>query len=313
VNGNRRDLSVRPLGVGETLDRAVALYRRHFSALFLATLAVEVPLFVLARLQLARLGDLLLLAAPSADRQQAVGVLLGPMAVTLLLMALGQQILTSAAAWIVAPSAAGPDGGPGRARRLAAALTAGASALVAMLALPAAGAAPGALLAWRGAAPATRLLGALAGALGGGLAFLWGLLAFLLAAPAAGVEGAGGFRALARSYRLMRPAPASRLRDRPGLRASLVLLAAFAITLAANAASAVPRGVALALLGPAPGARLPLGPEIAVSALELAAAAALRPFGLVAIAVFYFDRRARREGIDLERWARGLAPVPEAR
>lgn len=306
-----RDLSIGPLGMAETLDRAVALHRRHFLALFLVTLAVEVPLFLLARAQLGRAGDLLLLAGPPADRQRALADLVAPMGATLLLLMLGQLLLSAAAAGIVAPSAGGTAlaAGPSAARRLAAALTASAASLLALVVVPAAGAAPGALLAWRAAAPASRALGALAALLGGGLAFLWALLAFLLAAPASGVEGTGGFRALLRSFRLMRSAPAARLRERPGLRASVVLLAVFAITAAANAAAALPRGVALALSGAGShGGRLPLGPEILLSAVELAAVAALRPFGLVAIAVLYFDRRARREGLDLERWARALAP-----
>ena len=33
------------------------------------------------------------------------------------------------------------------------------------------------------------------------------------------------------------------------------------------------------------------------------AAAAVQPFSLVAVVIFYFDRRARTEGLDLEIWA----------
>jgi hypothetical protein len=58
-------------------------------------------------------------------------------------------------------------------------------------------------------------------------------------------------------------------------------------------------------LGLLPGA-LPLWLEIALGLVEAAASAALQPFSLVAVAVFYFDRRARTEGLDLERWARRL-------
>ena len=316
MRGERRDLTIRPLGIGETLDRAVALHRRHFGALFLVTLAVEVPLFLVARSQLGRAGDLLLAASPAILREGALTDLLPPMAATLLLLLLGQLLLSAAAARIVAPSATGAalPAGPPLGRRLLAAFTASVASLLALLALPAAGAAPGALLAWRAAAPATRALGALAALLGGGLAFLWAALAFLLAAPASGVEGTGGFRALRRSFRLMRPAPGARLRERPGLRASVVLLVAFAITEAANAAAVLPRVMAVALSGAATrGGRLPLAPEILLAAVELAAVAALRPFGLVAVAVLYFDRRARREGLDLDSWARGLAPPREGR
>src|SRR6266545_2906431 len=189
MRGEKRDLTIRPLGLGETLDRAVALHRRHFGALFLVTLAVEVPLFLVARSQLGRAGDLLLAASPAILREGALADLLPPMAATLLLLLLGQLLLSAAAARIVAPSATGAalPAGPPLGRGLLAAFTASVASLLALLALPAAGAAPGALLAWRAAAPATRALGALAALLGGGLAFLWAALAFLLAAPASGV------------------------------------------------------------------------------------------------------------------------------
>ena len=38
-----RDLSIRPLGLGEVIDRSIAVTRRHFRPLFAAMLAVEAP------------------------------------------------------------------------------------------------------------------------------------------------------------------------------------------------------------------------------------------------------------------------------
>jgi len=309
-----RDLGIRPLGIGEALDRAAALHRRHFRDLFLVTLALELPLFVLARLEVATMGQLLASADPA--RWAAAGQLLPPLAGIGLLLLLGQFLLASAAAYLVAPSAAAgalpPGTRPGR-RALASLGTAGASIAATLLA-PALGALPGALLVLRSASPAGQLLGAVGAVAGGGLALLWALLAFLLAPAASAVEGVTGARALGRSLRLMRPAPGAPLRERPSLRASLVLLVALAITLAANTAAGLPRALALLLAGATtPAARLPLPAEMVVGGVEIAAMAALRPFGLVALAVLYFDRRARREGLDLEGWARSLAGAGGAR
>jgi hypothetical protein len=310
--GDGRDLRIRPLGIGEALDRAVALHRRHFRELFLAALALELPLFVAARLQASALGELAAGADPA--RWAAAAHLLPPLAGLALLMLVGQFLLTSAATFLVAPSAAGPEVAPrppaGRVAR--AALGAALAGAAATLHAPALGALPGALLALRSGSPAGQVLGAIAAVAGGGLALLWALLAFLLAPAAAAVEGVGGLRSLWRSLRLMRPAPGTPLAERPSLRASLVLLAALAITMAANTLAGLPRAAALLVAGAgSPGARLPLLAEVVVGGIEIAAISALRPFGLVALAVLYFDRRARREGLDLEGWARSLAGAGE--
>jgi hypothetical protein len=308
-----RDLGIRPLGIGEALDRAAALHRRHFRDLFLATLALELPLFVVARLEAAALGELVASADPA--RWAAAGHLLPPLAGLALAMLGGQFLLASAAAFLVAPSAAASALAPLAPRRRAlASLGAALAAVAATLLAPALGALPGLLLALRSTSPAGQLLGGVGAVVGGGLALLWALLAFLLAPAAASVEGVGGLRALWRSLRLMRPAPGAPLAERPGLRASLVLLAALAITMAANTLAGLPRAAALLLAGAgSPAAHLPIPAEVLVGALEIAAISALRPFGLVALAVLYFDRRARREGLDLEGWARSLAGAGGAR
>ncbi len=151
-------------------------------------------------------------------------------------------------------------------------------------------------------------VGALVGSVG---LFLVVTLRTLLAPVVAAVEGRAGPGALARSFRLMAPRPGTPFLERPGVRASLVLLAALVLALAVNGLVALPRFVALRLQsGPGGlallGAHLPLGVEIVVSLLEAVAGAALQPFSLVAVTVFYFDRRARTEALDLEIWAERL-------
>ncbi len=302
-----RDLSIRPLAVGEIIDRAVALTRRHFRALFLAMLLVQAPAFLVLRLVSERTGDLLpLLADPAVLANRAAG-LTPLLAATLAALLALQFLATAAAAAVVAPSLA-----PGRLlpSRLDRARSAGLGALlqVAALALaPLLGAAPGLWLAARAssfAAAAVGLAGAAAGAL---VLFLAALLRTVLAPAAAAVEGGGGWRALRRSSRLMAPRPGQPFLERPGVRASLLLLTTFLLALAVNGLASLPRlvagraagGGAAALL---PGA-LPPALEFALTLFEAAASAALQPFSLTAVVVFYFERRARAEGLDLAAWA----------
>lgn len=305
-----RDLSIRPLSVGEVIDRAVALTVRHFRALFLAMLVVQAPALALARVQAAGLTDVAASLSDAAAAAEALRRLAATSAWVLAVLVLLQLAATGAAASIVAPSL---GGGPMPARGRAARAIATAAVLQSLLlaAAPAAGALPGLLLALPSDAPAPRAAG-LALALAGALAlFLVALLRFLLAPAAAAVEGLGGLRALARSARLMAPRPGTSFPERPGVRASLLLLATFLLALAVNGVAGLPRALAArasggGALGLLTGA-LPLWLEIGLGLVEAAASAALQPFSLVAVAVFYFDRRARTEGLDLERWARGLA------
>ena len=54
---SNRDLVIRPLGLGEIIDRAVALTVRHFRPLFLWMLLFEAPAVAVSRIQLAGMGE----------------------------------------------------------------------------------------------------------------------------------------------------------------------------------------------------------------------------------------------------------------
>jgi hypothetical protein len=307
-----RDLSIRPLALGEVIDRSIALTRHRFVPLFAAMLAVEAPALALARLQQARGAEVLgALADPARAAEVLPGVARLSGVVLVVLLAL-QLCATALAAAIVAPSldptAPGVAGG---ARRVLAVATATAAQVLVLLAAPAIGAAPGVLLAVRAGGLATQIVGIVAAVAGGAVLLVVALVRLVLVPAVAAVEGRGGLAALLRSSRLMAPAPGGRLLDRPVLRASLVLLATFLLALAANGAAGLPRVLAARAAGtPGPlgllGATLPLPLEVAVSAFEAAATAALQPFSLVAVAVLYFDRRARAEALDVEIWAARL-------
>ena len=307
-----RDLAIRPLGLGEVIDRAVALTRRHFRPLFLAMLVIEAPALALARVQQARTGELLAVLSDPARAAPALGPLGASFAELLAVLLVLQLAATAAAAAIVAPSL-DPRGVPAPPvpRRVLAVVTSAAVQLAALVAAPALGGLPGLVLAARAEAPATRIVG-LAAMVAGSLGlFLVALLRLVLVPAVAAVEGRGGVSAALRSSRLMTPRRRGRPVDRPGLRASLVLLATFLLALAVNGIAGVPRAVAARVAGTAGpldllGGALPLGVEIPVSLFEAAATAALQPFSLVAVAVLYFDRRARTEALDAEIWAARL-------
>ena len=310
-----RDLSIRPLGLGEVIDRSIALTRRHFRPLFVSMLVLEAPALALGRLQQARAADVLaLLGDPARAGAEAPSLGLIFAGVLAILVVL-QLAATGIAAAIVAPSLdpAAADG-PSPPRRALAIATATAVQLVALALAPALGAAPGALLALRAGGRTAFVAGVGLAFAGGLLALVLTLLRLVLVPAVAAVEARGGFAAALRAGRLMSPVPGERFLHRPGVRASLVLLATFLLALAANGAAGLPRAIAVRLAGipgiPGAlgllGASLPLPLEVAVTVFEAAAAAALQPFSLVAIAVLYFDRRARREALDVEIWAARL-------
>jgi hypothetical protein len=277
-----RDLAIRPLGLAEIVDRSVTLTLCHFRALFVAMLVVQAPALALARLQSS--GAVELMGALSDPASAATRLAaLWPSLALLLGVLLVLQLAGSAALLHVAV----------------------------LCAAPVVGALPGALLAGRAGSLLTAVGGVAAALAGGLVAFLVALLRLVLAPVAAAVEGAAGPWAIARSSALMAPRPGMRLAERPGVRASLVLLATFGLALAVNGLATLPRAVAARLAGDAAplamlGAGLPPAVELGLTILEAVASAALQPFSLVAVAVFYFDRRARREALDAEAWAERL-------
>jgi len=221
-----------------------------------------------------------------------------------------QFLATAAAAAIVAPSLAGALPSPPLPARAWATGVAALLQLAALTLAPLLGAAPGLWLAARAGSATTAILGVVGAAAGALALFLVALLRTVLAPAAAAVEGRGGVAALRRSGQLMAPRPGQPFLERPGVRASLLLLTTFLLALAVNGLASLPRLLAGHAAGSGPLALLPgsLPPalELVLTLFEAGASAALQPFSLAAVAVFYFERRARAEGLDLEAWVAGL-------
>ena len=322
-------MTIGPLSIGGVIDRAIAAARLHFRPLFVAMLLLQAPALALARLVSAQTPGFLLTSTDprlAAERAPATLAAAGALFVVLFLL---QSVATTVAAAILAPTlgsdgtAAGdptrPDTAWGK-RLLSAAGTGLVQQLLMVLAIGI-GMVPGLLLVFAARSGPTAVAGALGAALGGLVLFLVVLLRTILAPVALAVEGLGPWGALRRSVRLMAPRPGQPPLERPGLRASLLLFTTFALMLAVNGLAGLPRAVAAGIAGGGPlpflpGA-LPLPAELGLSLFELVAGAALQPFSLAVTVVFYFERRARTEGLDLAAWAARLeaaqrGPVPAA-
>ena len=305
---SNHDLAIRPLGLGEIIDRAVALTVRHFRPLFLWMLLVQAPAVAASRLQLAGAGEVLAHLDDAAAALESLRALGRASAWIVGLLFLLQVAASAICAAIVAPSLGAPVPPAPLARRVTTVATAALASLALFVVLPAAGAVPGLVLLSQ-ARSALSWVGALALLVAGAaIAFVFAVLWTLLVPAVAAVEGRPHFAAVRRSFALMRSSPGVPYGERPALRASLVLFATFAIALAVNLIVGVPRGIIGRLSGgsallPAP---LSLWAELPLGLFEAIATAALQPFSLVAVAVLYFDRRARREGLDLERFAAEL-------
>ena len=307
------DLTIRPLSLGEVIDWAVTLTRRHFRVLFPLMVLVQAPALLLYRWNAAGLVEMLEGLAQGGRPVVPAREVLASSALVLVVLPFLQLAASSAAALVVAPSMEGRPPLPTLGATLRALLSrawAVVSATVLQMAVlgavPLLGAVPGLLLAWRSTGLASRLVGVAAALLGSMALLLAAVVRLSLAPAAAGVEGLSGGRALARSARLMSAGRGLSLEQRPGLKVSLLLLATFLLALAVNGIAGLPRAVAMIASGRGATASLPLAAEVGLGIFEALASAAVQPFGLVALAVFYFDRRARREGLDLELWARRL-------
>jgi hypothetical protein len=296
------DLTARPLGLAEVIDRSIALARRHFRALFLTMLVFQVPTPLLAR-QLASVP------LPVPGEATFEPELLWRAGFAFLALLALQLLPAAAAAGIVAPSL-DPRRDAGRPRWPRALLAVGATTALQLAVLglaPVVGALPGLGLAFRSDAVAVRVAGLVGAAFGGLGLLLVAFLRFLLAPTVAALEGRAGGAALVRSARLMSPRPGTALLERPGVRASLILLAVFVLSTAVNSLAGLPRLVALRAHGLVfLGTQLPLAVEIPIAVFEAVANSVLQPFSVVALVVFYFDRRARSEGLDVELWAERL-------
>jgi hypothetical protein len=331
VNPPPSDL--RPLALGEIIDRAATFWRKHFKALFLLSLGFNLVSYILTKaLQLAaqrtypalqaalRDGDMMALGTEYA---RFLLMLMGTLGVTFWLYSLN----TLAVSRYVVPTQLGqparPADGLQRALKRVGAFTGAyllsllwAVGAILLLMLP------GGLLAGVGGALVMRTEGEISGArvlgwillavgpllaglgLVGGL--LWFLLRFSLLAPVMAMEDLPATRSFRRSGALLSGRVAPGFTGRVTVRAMILVTVVSLILLAVSILCGLPALLLQLshghLLDPAAAATDPVPQSLLVPAelLQVVGQAAFNPLGLVVYAMLYLDMRVRREGLDLE-------------
>lgn len=316
----------KPLGIGDILDVALRLYRRGFRQLYLATLALNAPIFAFSSLfQSWYFGQFKALQEPSFARGLAEdpaaaarfgAVFLGGLGGFLVLYPLGYQLLVAAVtwgtgrAWLDEPwrvreayAAVGRRFPAIAATHLLQVLLIGAACLLASL--------PGlALILLGGWAAIAGVLLAVATSVAVALVLA---LRWLLMSEVIVLEQRWGFRALSRSAQLMAGSVEPGIFGNQKLRASVLLLLLYMVTGVLAFAASLPRlalEVAYNASPLVPGSdpsAMPLAALLATTGFELFAQTAILPFVLVTLVLFYYDTRIRREGLDLELLAGRLA------
>jgi hypothetical protein len=325
---------LRPLAVGEIIDRAATFWRKHFKALFLLSLGFNLVSYILTKgLQLAaqrnfaalqvaaRGGELAVLGAEYARFLLMVTATLG---ITFWVYSLN----TLAVSRYVVPTQLGeparPADGMQRVLQRVGAFTGAyllsllwAVGAILLLMLP------GMLLAGVGGAIVLRTEGAISGArvlgwilLAGGPVLavlglvggvLWYLLRFSLLAPVLAMEELPAVRSFRRSGALLSGRVGPGFTGRVTVRAMILVTVVSIILIAVSVLCGLP---ALILqfthgspLDPEAAAANPVPQSLLVPAelLQVVGQAVFNPLGLVVYALLYLDMRVRREGLDLER------------
>lgn len=321
---------LRPLALGEIIDRSASLWRRHLKSLFLICFGFDLVGYMLAKgLQLVSQNALLTLQAGTPSMPELVRLLvqlLGGLGLVIVVGLWLYWLSTLLVSRYVVPQWLGEPISLGEVFRQALpklkALT-GAYALsllwavgaLLLLMLPSALLLGGALaLEVLVGGTAARVLGAALLVLGAVLliiatlgSFLWYLLRFCLLAPALAMEPLSALGAFRRSGQLLSGRVEPGFTGRVGVRAMLLVTVVSAILFAVSLVSGLPALVVRFAYG------IPLQPTqaalqaipqlilVPVELFQVVGQALFTPLALVFYATFYLDMRMRREGLDLER------------
>lgn len=331
MDGPIPERHLRPASVGEMIDRALRLYRRHVRPLYTLMLLAELPIFLLQKLFEAGMREVLprgALAAGGLTPEEATRILstLGisvPLIYAAMLTALalgrGALLLAGARAWRGGTPTVGETGRRLRARLKTLLSTYGLLLLLFTVWLALA-AAPGVLVVVAGvlgASIATALTGLVLAGLVPFVVLLFLYLRWYLVLPVVVLEGLGGLAALRRSRALMAgrvaPGPIGLVK----IRASLLLLVLFLLLAVPGLLLGAPQYLLAAAYTPAglpPNVlEIPLLLRLPFDVAGILLSALLTPLGILAQLFFYFDQRIRREGLDLQLMAGAEEAVIEAR
>ncbi len=320
---------LRPLAMGEMIDRAASFWRAHLKPLFVLNFGFSLVNYIAVKavtLGIQRLAPAMYTSEaeraqqdPSAMMSQ-VGITLtlwSVMAVVILWVYFMASMATSR--YVLASQLGEPTSPADGLRRgffRAGALT-GAyllslcwSTLVTVLLLI-----PGAIfvgLAFLAASNGSNAMGVVAGVVGALLAglgllaaMLWYFLRFLLLPPVLAMEDLGAWGAFRRSGALLSGRVEPGFMGRVVVRAMILFTVVSLILLSVGLVSGLPSYLVIASHGsmfdPSTVARTPQYLLVPAELLQVVVQSAFTPLNFAFCALFYLDMRVRREALDLER------------
>jgi hypothetical protein len=326
---------LRPLALGEIIDRSATFWRKHLKPLFLLGFGFNLVTYILTKSLQLLLQDSLtaIQGAASGGDLETMGLeyarfllaTLGMLVASFWLYFLSTLVVSRYVVPTLLGEPARPVDGLQRAFHRLGAFTgayllsllwAVGATLLLML--------PGGVLSGAGAVllaqegSGSRVFGAvllgvgviliLLGLLGG---ILWYMLRFSLLAPVMAMENLSAVRSFRRSGELLSGRVESGFTGRVKVRAMILVTVVSVILVAVSLLSGLPALIVQFTYGnpmdPVAAAANPVPQSILVPAelFQVLGQAVFNPLGLVFYAMFYLDMRVRREGLDLERQVEG--------
>jgi hypothetical protein len=337
---------LRPLALGELIDRSAIFWRAHLVPLFVLCLGFELLNYIFAKAITLSLqntnvfmkGNTVVQAQMKADPTSIFGdlaSLMGSLTILWIILIWSYWLATLVVARYVVPVQLGeppnPSAGLRRALSRLGAFT-GAYLLsllwglgAGLLLMVPGGllAAGGALLGSQGTGSVTAIVGVVF-AVGGILlvslgmlaAFLWYFLRFALLAPVFAMEDLSAMQAFRRSGQLISGRVAPGFMGRVKVRAMVLFTAVSGILVAVTLIFSLPAWIVRAAYGhlsdPSAAATHPIPQAILVPVelFQVLGQSVFMPLALVFCAMFYLDMRMRREGLDLGLRLDASRPAP---
>jgi hypothetical protein len=264
---------LRPLGIGEILDGAFTIYRRHFASLFLTSLIPQVPLLVAVAVYAAMVGPGSAFGTAGAQPDMNAFIALAamfPIGMVSVLVTMGAVTHQFARAYTGTPVTTGEALKKGFQRLLP---MTGAYILVSLMAM--------------------------LGAFACGIGMIVVLAACFAVAPAVMLERRGPVEAISRSWQLI-----------SGGWVEVLVVGFVVFLLQSLPGSAVSMGFAIpaAIMGAKSGLGLAL--YIVGQVLAGLARTLVIPFWLGTKVLLYYDRRVRTEALDVQMMTESLNALP---
>lgn len=289
---------IRPLGFGEVLDGAFALYRRHFVDFFLTALIPLAPFGIFyARL----MADGAAFDPAAGDAMAGLAGAMSLVSMLIMLIVYGALTRQAAQAYTGSEVSIGDGFGYGLRKTVPLLLTTIASLIILIVVWMVLGMGVafvvGALTVFSSVAAV--LVGVVTGL--AALVLSAALFASLFAVGTAVViEGAGPVAAIRRSWRLARGARG---------RIAGILFVSWLITALASFGVMFALGFGQAIIDPDSMAQATTSQLYLQQAVSTLMGALTFPFSVVCMVLLYFDRRVRTEGYDIEAATEALATI----